>query len=186
MYLLDPPAPMRVEALRYFVFRDPQWDWHTIDWDRDIQNAHRLLPILSADQANLSTFARRGGKLILYAGWADPVVPAADTVHYYDAVVKATEGGDIEKTQSFARLFIAPGMGHCGGGLGPNQFDTLTALDQWVTQNLPPARLIASHETDGKVDRTRPLCPYPQLAHYRGTGSIDDAANFTCTPLSQP
>ena len=180
MYLLDPPAPMRVEALRYFVFRDPQWDWHTINWDRDVQNAHRQLPILSANETNLSAFARHGGKLILYAGWADPVVPAADTVTYYQKVVKATEGGDMEKTQSFARLFIAPGMGHCGGGLGPNQFDTLTALDQWATQNIPPANLIASHQTDGKVDRTRPLCPYPQVAHYRGTGSIDAAANFTC------
>ena len=75
---------------------------------------------------------------------------------------------------------MAPGMGHCGGGPGPNQFDALTALEQWVEKGVAPDKLLATHSTNGKVDRTRPLCPYPQVARYKGTGSIDEAANFTC------
>ena len=72
-------------------------------------------------------------------------------------------------------------MGHCGGGTGPNTFDTLAALDQWVEKGTAPTRLIATRETGGRVERSRPLCPFPQVARYRGTGSIDDASNFTCT-----
>ena len=114
----------------------------------------------------------------MYTGWADPVVPPQDTATYYDAVVK-TMGG-IEKTREFFRFFAAPGMGHCSGGPGPNQFDALTALEQWVEKGIAPDRLLASHITNGKVDRTRPLCPYPQVARWKGTGSTDEAANFTC------
>ena len=88
--------------------------------------------------------------------------------------------GGLDKTRDFYRLFMAPGMGHCSGGPGPNQFDALTALEQWVEKGVAPDKLIASHSTNGKVDRTRPLCLYPQVARYKGTGSIDEAANFAC------
>ena len=88
--------------------------------------------------------------------------------------------GGIEKTREFFRFFAAPGMGHCAGGPGPNQFDTLTALEQWVEKGVAPDKLIASHVTNGKVDRTRPLCPYPMVARWKGTGSSDEAANFSC------
>ena len=88
--------------------------------------------------------------------------------------------GGAAKASDSVRLFLAPGMGHCGGGEGPNVFDKVGALEQWVEQGKAPERLNASHSTDGKVDRTRPLCPYPQVARYKGTGSIDDAANFVC------
>ena len=94
--------------------------------------------------------------------------------------------GGYDKTRDFFRLFMAPGMGHCAGGPGPNQFDALTALEQWVEKGVAPDTLIASHSTDGKVDRTRPLCPYPQVARYKGTGSIDEAANFTCAAPAAP
>jgi feruloyl esterase len=77
-------------------------------------------------------------------------------------------------------LFLAPGMGHCGGGEGPNAFDKIGALEKWVEQDKAPDALVASHATGARVDRTRPLCPYPQVARYRGTGSIDDAASFSC------
>ncbi len=113
----------------------------------------------------------------MYTGWSDPVVPPQDTVAYYDGVAK-TMGG-IEKTRDFYRFFLAPGMGHCGGGPGPNQFDHLTALEQWVEKGVAPDKMIATHSTAGKVDRTRPLCLYPQVARWKGTGSTDEAANFS-------
>ena len=99
-----------------------------------------------------------------------PVVPPQDTVAYFEKVIQKM--GD---TADFSRLFMAPGMGHCGGGVGPNQFDALPALDEWVTKNTAPDKLIAS-----RPNRTRPLCPYPAVARYKGSGSIDDAASFTC------
>ena len=85
-----------------------------------------------------------------------------------------------KETDDFARLFMAPGMLHCGGGVGPNTFDAVTALEQWVEHGKKPAELIASHAANGVVDRTRPLCPYPQVAAYKGSGSIDEAASFVC------
>jgi feruloyl esterase len=178
MYVTDPQEPMRVGFFRYFLFHDPNWDWQTVDWDRDLAYAEQKLAYLSAVDHDLMPFRKRGGKLLMYTGWSDPVVPPQDTVAYYDAVVKAT--GGLEKTREFYRFFIAPGMGHCGGGPGPNQFDTLTALEQWVEKGVAPEKLLASHTTGGKVDRTRPLCMYPQVARWKGTGSTDEAANFSC------
>ena len=109
---------------------------------------------------------------------SDPVVPPQDNAAYYEAVAKKMGGYD--KTRDFFRLFMAPGMGHCSGGPGPNQIDAITALEQWVEKGIAPDTLLATHSTGGKVDRTRPLCPYPQVARYKGTGSIDEAANFAC------
>ena len=114
----------------------------------------------------------------MYTGWADPVVPPQDTVAYYEGVAKVM--GGIEKTREFYRFFIAPGMGHCSGGPGPNSFDHLTALEQWVEKGVAPDKLIATHSTAGKLDRSRPLCLYPQVARWNGRGSSDEAANFTC------
>ena len=88
--------------------------------------------------------------------------------------------GGAAKATEHVRLFMAPGMGHCGGGEGPDTFDKVKALEDWVERGKAPARFEASHSTNGRVDRTRPLCPYPQVARYSGTGSIDDAANFAC------
>jgi feruloyl esterase len=177
-YVMDPPEPMRVGFFRYFLFHDPNWDWRTIDWDRDLAYAEQKLSFMHAVERDLTPFRRHGGKLLMYTGWADPVVPPQDTANYYEAVLK-TMGG-LEKTREFFRFFAAPGMGHCSGGPGPNQFDTLTALEQWVEKGIPPDKLIASHVTNGKVDRTRPLCLYPLVARWKGAGSSDDAANFSC------
>jgi feruloyl esterase len=177
-YIMDPPEPMRIGFFKYFLFHDPNWDPRTIDWDRDLAYAEQKLPFMSAVERDLSPFKKRGGKLLMYTGWSDPVVPPQDTVAYYDAVVK-TMGG-LEKTREFYRFFLAPGMGHCTGGPGPNQFDHLTALEQWVEKGAAPDKMIASHSVNGKVDRTRPLCLYPQVARWKGTGSPDEAANFTC------
>jgi feruloyl esterase len=177
-YVLDPQEPMRLGFFRYFLFHDPNWDYRTIDWERDLAYAEQKLPFMSAVERDLTPFKKRGGKLLMYTGWADPVVPPLDTVAYYDAVAK-TMGG-LEKTREFYRFFLAPGMGHCSGGPGPNQFDALTALENWVEKGVAPDKLVASHSTNGKVDRTRPLCLYPQVARWKGTGSIDEAANFAC------
>jgi feruloyl esterase len=177
-YVLDPAEPMRVDFFRYFLFHDPNWDYRTIDMDHDLAYAEQKLSFMSANEKDLTPFRKRGGKLLMYTGWADPVVPPQDTVAYYDGVTKAM--GGPEKTRDFYRFFIAPGMGHCSGGPGPNQFDMLAALEHWVEKGVAPERVAASHVTNGKVDRTRPLCLYPQVARWKGTGSADDAANFSC------
>jgi feruloyl esterase len=177
-YLVDPGEPSRVGLFRYFLFHDPNWDWRTLSFDRDLAYAEQRLPFLPAVDKDLTAFKKRGNKLIVYTGWADPVVPPQDTAAYYEAVTK-TMGGP-EKTRDFFRFFAAPGMGHCAGGPGPNTFDALAALEQWVEKGIAPDKLIASHVTNGKVDRTRPLCTYPLVARWKGTGSSDDAANFAC------
>ena len=177
-YVLYPAEPIRVDFFRYFLFHDPYWDYRTIDMDRDLAYAEQKLSFMSAVEKDLTPFRKRGGKLLMYTGWADPVVPPQDTVAYYDGVTKAM--GGVEKTREFYRFFIAPGMGHCSGGPGPNQFDMLAALEHWVEKGVAPERVTASHVTNGKVDRTRPLCLYPQVARWKGTGSTDDAANFSC------
>jgi pimeloyl-ACP methyl ester carboxylesterase len=177
-YVMDPTEPMRVGFFRSFLFHDPNWDYRTIDIDRDLAYAEQKLPFMAAVEKDLSPFKKHGGKLLMYTGWSDPVVPPQDTVAYYDAVVKAM--GGLEKTRDFYRFFLAPGMGHCSGGPGPNQFDHLAALEQWVEKGVAPDKLIASHAANGKIDRTRPLCVYPQVARYKGTGSTDEAANFAC------
>ena len=181
-YVTDPPEPMRGGFFRYFLFHDPNWDYHTIDWDRDLAYAEQKLPFMAAVDRDLSPFKRHGGKLLMYTGWADPVVPPQDTVAYYEAVAKTMGGPD--KTRDFYRFFLAPGMGHCSGGPGPNQFDILTALEQWVEKSIAPDRIVATHSTNGKIDRTRPLCMYPQVARWKGPGNTDDAVSFAC--VSEP
>jgi pimeloyl-ACP methyl ester carboxylesterase len=177
-YVLDPAAPMRSDFFRYWLFHDPNWDFRTIDLERDLAYAEQKLPFMAAVEKDLTPFKKSGGKLLMYTGWMDPVVPPQDTVAYYEGVTKAM--GGPASTRDFYRFFMAPGMGHCAGGPGPNQFDATGALEQWVEKGAAPDKLIATHSTNGKVDRTRPLCPYPQVARYRGTGSIEEAASFAC------
>jgi feruloyl esterase len=180
-YLLSPAEPSRIGFLRYLTFHDPAWDMKTFDWDRDVAFVDAQVPAISATSTNLSAFKSRGGKLVMYTGLADPVVPPQDAINYYDAVTKAMGAA---ATPSFFRFFPVPGMGHCNGGTGPVDFDALGALERWVEQGEAPASLAGSHSTGGTVDRTRPLCAYPARARYKGTGSIDDAANFTCTRVA--
>jgi feruloyl esterase len=184
-YFVGQQQPARVEFFRLWVFNDPNWDVRTFDFDHDLAFADVKMAAVNALDTNLKPFKSHGGKLVMYHGWADPVVPPEDGIRYFEAVAK-TMGGP-EKTKDFFRLFMAPGMAHCGGGPGPNTFDAVAALDKWVTQGSAPEKIIASHATNGAVDRTRPLCPYPQVARWKGFGSSDDAANFSCvSPTSKP
>ena len=114
----------------------------------------------------------------MYHGWADQLVAPGTSINYYNSVLKAL--GGASRAGASVRLFMVPGMGHCGGGDGPNAFDAVTALERWVEHGQAPEQMVASHSTNGVVDRTRPLCPYPQVAVYKGTGNTDDAANFVC------
>jgi len=177
-YILNPKEPMRIDVYRLFLFNDPNWDWHTVDFDRDVAYADQKLGFMSAVNYDLTGFKARGGKLVMYTGWADPVAAPLDVLKYYENVMKKM--GGVEKTQEFYRFFMVPGMGHCGGGPGPNAFDMQTVLESWVEHGKAPEKVIASHSTNGQTDRTRPLCPYPQAAKWSGTGSTDVAANFTC------
>ena len=133
---------------------------------------------MNATNPDMKTFFGHGGKLLLYHGWSDPNVPTLNTIKYYKSVVDVM--GGAAKASNSVRFFLEPGMGHCGGGEGPNVFDKMSPMEQWVEQGKAPDVMVASHLKDGKVDRTRPLCPYPEVAKYKGTGSIDEAANFAC------
>jgi feruloyl esterase len=176
------PEPFSIsnDYFRYVVHKNPQWDFRTFDVDQDVSLAEKLdyQNVLKAVDADLQKFVSHGGKLILYHGWSDNLIAPLNSVNYFNSVVAKL--GGLEKTKESVRLFLAPGMGHCAGGDGPNTFDMIAPLEQWVEQGKAPERVVASHRTGDQVDRTRPWCPYPQVAEYRGTGNTDDAANFVC------
>jgi feruloyl esterase len=172
------PLDVGYDVFRYILLQDSTWDPKTFDFARDYERIHKLdNSALSPANPDLKAFTARGGKLLIYQGWADPNVSPRSPLMYYDRVVKTIGQKAVDDS---IRLFYAPGMGHCGGGEGPNVFDALTPLEQWREQGKAPGVITATHSTNGKVDRTRPLCPYPQIAHYKGTGSIDQAENFSC------
>jgi len=174
----DPSANI-FDHYKYVVFKDPNWNWKTFNFDSDITRSEQPdNVVMNATDPNLKPFFAHNGKLLIYHGWADTNVATLNTIKYYNSVVDTT--GGPAKTSNNIRLFLEPGMGHCAGGEGPSVFDKVGTLDQWVEQNKAPEKIIASHNTQGKVDRTRPLCQYPQVAKYKGAGSIDDAANFSC------
>ena len=177
-YLTSPKEPVRVGLFRYFVFHNPDWNPRTFDWDRDVVYIESQVPHLSAMSLDYTAFRKRGGKLLIYTGLADPVVPAEEVMSYYEKVAMAA--GGFAEIQKFSRFFAVPGMGHCGGGDAPNTFDAQAAIEGWVEKELPPAQLLATQNASGKVVRTRPLCPYPQVARYRGSGPTEDASSFTC------
>lgn len=178
------------DMYRYAVFEDPNWDPATFVLERDLPIARERLSALISDNPDLSGFAGRGGRMIVYHGWDDSGPSPYNTIDYYERV---RERVGARETDAFLRLFMVPGMYHCGGGSGPNSFgnagdppvldaqhDVLMALEQWVEHGKAPERITASLVRDGRVERTRPLCPYPQRARYKGRGSIDDAASFEC------
>jgi feruloyl esterase len=186
--------PTRADFWRYWVFDNPDWNWWTFDFNRDYSYAlAKVGGYVDQNNPDISAFKAHNGKLITYQGWADPVVSPYDTIAYYQKVVAAQ--GSQANTDAFFRLFMAPGMGHCGGGAGPANFgnngqtapvidpqhDLISALDAWVTKGTAPDQIIASKTSGSTVVRPPPRCAYPTKAMYKGTGSTDDAANFTCS-----
>ena len=179
------------------VYEKPSWDYKATNLDEAAAAADKKFSnVLNATETNLKPFASRGGKLIIYHGWNDPAISALNSIDYYEAVVR--QMGQKE-ADSFVRLYMVPGMQHCAGGPGPDVFgqfgfspvndpqhDMYTALEQWVEKGTAPTSVIASR-LDGqgpaaKVIETRPLCAYPQVAKYKGSGDTNDAANFVCAP----
>lgn len=159
----------------------PEWAWWQFDIDDVTRGKGDLMKgITDADDPDLTRFVgTNGGKLILYHGWADALITPLGTVQYYREMVDATFGGDMGKARADVRLFMIPGMGHCGGGPGPNTWDKLPPLVEWVEQGTAPDRVVASHLTRGTVDNRRPIFPYPDQAVYTGpAGGADDAANW--------
>ena len=155
----------------------------------------QLAAVLNANSTDLGAFRGHGGKLIMYHGWADPLIPSPSSINYFNALVgndshgfqQASFGGNdsraLQQTQSYARLYIVPGMYHCSGGPGPNTFDALTPLVTWVEGGVAPDTIVATkfvNDTPPAVQMTRPLCVFPKVAKYTGSGSTSIAANFTC------
>jgi tannase/feruloyl esterase len=172
------PIPLVTGIFKYVVFNDPAWDYRKYDFDKDDERATRGSRSIDAIDPNLKKFFDRGGKLLQYHGWTDPGIPPQNSINYYNSVL-AVHGGASKVNDSY-RLFMVPGMDHCAGGEGTDRFDALSALDSWVEKKQTPNQILASRTRDGKVDRTRPLCAYPQVAVYSGSGSTDEAKNFSC------
>jgi hypothetical protein len=164
--------------LKYLAFErdDPDMDITRFDPRRDLPRTLAMSRIMDATDPDLSAFRARGGKMILYHGWADTGVNPFMTVRYYEKV-QATMGADVDR---FFRLFMVPGMFHCRGGLNVDRFDAISTIIAWVERGEAPQRMVGSRIDGAKVVRTRPLCPYPQVARYQGTGSTDEARNFSC------
>ena len=177
------PVGYAVDLFRYIVYKDPEWDPKSLNFDSDLAALDKKEnQVLDYGDADLRPFFRGGGKLLMYHGWSDAGIPPGSSIEYYEDVRKKTGNAARESI----RLFMVPGMGHCGGGQGTSTFNMAAALDAWVTTGRAPASIPASRVRDGIVDRTRPLCPYPQQAIYKGSGSTDDAANFTCGVPTAP
>ena len=165
-------------TMRYLVPTPPKpdWDYTTFNYDTDVHVVEAWSKQADAKNPDLSKFRKRGGKLLMTYGWADTILQPMMGVHYYEQAV-AKNGPD---TTEFFRLFMVPGMAHCGGGVGPDRHDAVTAMINWVEKGQAPSTMVASRVVNDQVVRTRPLCPYPQVARYSGTGSIDEASNFKC------
>ena len=169
------------------------WSWRTFDFDHDVATVDdRLAPILNATSPDLKTFKAHGHKLLMYHGWADWLVPSQESINYYKSVLEAQAGAaasnhqtEDQETQTFLRLFMVPGMSHCGGGPGLSSVDPLSSLELWMEKGVAPERLIAWREDHGKMLMTRPVCPFPQTARYNGTGDINQTASFSCAIPAQ-
>jgi feruloyl esterase len=166
------------------------------DFHHDVDTVDdQLAKVLNANSTDLGEFREHGGKLLMYHGWADPLIPSQSSINYFNALVGNDGHGfqqvsfnsdgspGLQRTQSFARLFMVPGMYHCSGGPGPNTFDALSPLVNWVENSVAPDTITATkfvNDTPPAVQMTRPLCVYPKVAKYSGSGSTTIAANFTC------
>jgi len=177
------PFIAATEQAKFWVYFDPAWDPTVLDYDNFLQffkdNVANVGPVMASDNPDLAPFRDRGGRVVMWHGFADQLIVPEGTIDYYHAVTHAL-GGGYKRTQNFARLFMAPGVAHCGGGAGPQPQALFDSVVNWVEQGQAPETILATKSTGGVVTQTRPLCPYPAFAEYTGSGSTDDAANFVC------
>jgi feruloyl esterase len=182
------------------VFEDPKWDFRTLNFDRDVAfGDEKAGPVLNSTSPDLRSFRAAGGKLIQYHGWGDAAIAPASSIEYYEKVgsfmrkYPDARSNSSRSVDSFYRLFMVPGMGHCGGGAGPNSFgngrpgasidpdhDIFSALERWVEKDVAPEQLIGAG-----TNMTRPLCVYPRVAQYKGSGDPNNAASFACMTPQQ-
>jgi pimeloyl-ACP methyl ester carboxylesterase len=176
--------PFTQDWLKYWITQNPQFDWTTMTpeaferyWDQSLEE---FGTVIGTDNPDLSAFRDRGGKAIIWHGGADQLITPEGTIDYYKRVLQ--QMGGAKKTAEFARFFLAPGVGHCAGGAGPNPYGQLDAVLSWVEDSKAPETLTAARrDQTGAITRSRPLCQYPLVAKYKGTGSTDEAANFVCS-----
>jgi feruloyl esterase len=181
----NPVPPSRSTAPTYvdpvvaiLAFQNPDYDWKTFDLDRDMPVIDQKVGFVDAVDPDLTAFKAHGGKLFLYAGWSDTTITPQNTVFYYESVLNK-----MGKNQGdWVRLFMVPGMAHCRGGLGTDIFDSIGTLEAWREKGVAPAQLTAAN---AQASMTRPLCPYPQYAKYKGAGNVKDAANWACAAAPQ-
>jgi feruloyl esterase len=178
------PFGVTLQWWRFFLNQNPEWDWQTLTREAYenywTQSVEEFSAVLATDDPDLTAFRDRGGKAILWHGLADQLIFPQGTIDYYQRVQRRMGGAD--KASEFVRLFLAPGVAHCGGGAGPAPGGQLDALAHWVEEGQAPETLEATRrDQSGNVVRTRRLCQYPLVARYKGTGSTDEAANFTCS-----
>lgn len=180
--------PIPVEHFRYWIKRDPAFDWKTLDYagfEQSFRLSHHVFnDAIGTDNPDLSGFRDAGGKVLMWHGWSDQLIFPAGAIDYYDRVIKTLHS--TEQVQRFARLFMAPGVFHCGGGTGPQVFDMFGALVRWVENSEAPDRIIASRVENNVVVRTRPLCAYPYVARYDRKGDPNSADSFDCKPNYGP
>jgi feruloyl esterase len=180
-------AAVRAESYMKWMFLDSapdeEFTLSKLNFDRDPARMNKAGETLNATNPDLQALKQRGGKIIHYHGWADPAVTPLMSIEYYESVL--TQMG-AASTRDFYRMYLVPGMFHCGGGPGCDTVDWLSAIMGWVEQGKAPEAVIGARLENGTPVRTRPLCPYPQVAKYKGSGSIDEAQNFTCVPAGKP
>jgi Tannase and feruloyl esterase len=177
------PFRIALEWLRFFLAQDPEFDLSTLTPARFeqlfIQAVQQYGAVLGTDHPDLSAFSRRGGRLIAWHGWADELIPAEGSIHYFDRL--ARRAGGYDDVRKFARLFMAPGVGHCSGGDGPRPVREFEALVAWVEDRRVPETLDAvRRDSAGAVIRARPVCAYPRVARYKGRGNPDEASSYQC------
>ncbi|MEO7650554.1 MAG: tannase/feruloyl esterase family alpha/beta hydrolase, partial [Bryobacteraceae bacterium] len=170
-------------SLRYMVFDkpDPTYELTRFNLEKDGHRFEAIGKLMNATDPDLERFRQRGGKILMYFGWADPALNPLTGVEYYEQVTQQMG----PSTRDFFRLYMMPGVFHCRGGVGPACFDPMSNLIPWVELGKAPEAITATRLEGGKVLRSRPLCPYPQVAAYLGKGSVDEAGNFRCSDPKQ-